>query len=457
MPYFLLDVFLELHQTILNNSLFPTYISVLTHLLDWDTCITDKLSTLRFGSTPSSAAYLTFLPNPYTTPCTAALPYILKNLDPTTIIMTSSTTTLAFGTVKVNVRLCGSVPRRELESLSITNGLPANVLSSRTLNTFSYLTEKNREATSLAQSKKNCIASELCSFLSNLDDSPCHRTGPWRPSTSEFEAPAWAVPAPGESRLEVCFNFMWCRKVFILKLCLTKCFYQPLTDSIARQSPVNLKAQAVFRVGRSPQSDIQLFHDNCSRRHAMLFHHDNGSCYLVDCGSAHGTFVNGNRVESPPNGGVVIPFKVRRGSIIRFGGPGAPQYMLKSFSFELDELREAPSAVSLPSPTSGVAAVVQHNTRFNSLGKTAKDSLLTGLSSKRSFDSIETLDSDVENKRLRCSSPPLSPEHHIVRLVSPDTAQPNKRRRVSFSDEPPKAFYPNLISPDLSSDENDEV
>ena len=189
----------------------------------------------------------------------------------------------------------------------------------------------------------------------------------------------------------------------------------------------------------------------------MLFHHDNGSCYLVDCGSAHGTFVNGNRVESPPNGGVVIPFKVRRGSIIRFGGPGAPQYMLKSFSFELDELREAPSAVSLPSPTSSMAAVVQHNTRFNSLGKTAKDSLLTGLSSKRSFDSIETLDSDIENKRLRCSSPPLSPEHHIVRLVSPDTAQPNKRRRVSFSNEPPKAFYPNLISPDLSSDENDEV
>ena len=121
--------------------------------------------------------------------------------------MTLSTTTLAFGTVKVNVRLCGAVPRRELESLSLTNGLPANVLSSRTLNTHSYLTEKNRETTNLIQPKKSCIASELGSFLSNMDDSPWHRSGHCRPGSSDFEAPAWAVPAPGESRLEVSFNF----------------------------------------------------------------------------------------------------------------------------------------------------------------------------------------------------------------------------------------------------------
>lgn len=189
----------------------------------------------------------------------------------------------------------------------------------------------------------------------------------------------------------------------------------------------------------------------------MIFHHDNGSCYLVDCGSAHGTFVNGNRVQSPPKGGVVIPYKVRRGSIIRFGGPGAPQFMLKSFTFELDELREAPVTDTVLSPTSGYGTVVQHNTRLNSLGKTAKDSLFQGLSSKRSFDSVETVDSDIENKRIRCSSPPLSPEQQPLRLVSPDLSQPNKRRRVSFSSDPPTAFYPNLVSPDLSSDENEDA
>ncbi len=187
----------------------------------------------------------------------------------------------------------------------------------------------------------------------------------------------------------------------------------------------------------------------------MIFHHSNGSCYLVDCGSAHGTYVNGVRVNSPPNGGVVIPYKIRRGSIIRFGGPGAPQFMLKSFSFDLEDLRERPVNY-IPSPNSNLGAVVEHNTRLNSLGKTSKDSLFLVLSSKRSFDSVETLDSDIENKRMRCASPPLSPEKHPIRLVSPDLSHPNKRRRVSFSSDPPMAFYPNLISPDLSCDENDD-
>lgn len=231
---------------------------------------------------------------------------------------------------------------------------------------------------------------------------------------------------------------------------------QPVCDSLGTQSPVDLTAQSVFRIGRSPSSDVQLIHATSSRKHAMLFHHSNGSCYLVDCGSAHGTFVNGIRVMSPPSGGIVVPHKVRRGSLVRFGGPGAPQFVLKSFAFNLKEMQERPISNANLTPTSSMGAVVQHNTRLNSLGKTAKDSLLS-ITSKRSFDSIETVDSDFESKRSRCSSPPLSPEPQLVRLVSPEIGQPSKRRRVSFSGDPPKASYPNLISPDLSSDENDEA
>jgi hypothetical protein len=189
----------------------------------------------------------------------------------------------------------------------------------------------------------------------------------------------------------------------------------------------------------------------------MLFHHSNGSCYIVDCGSAHGTYVNGVRITSPPNGGVVVPHKVRRGSMIRFGGPGAPQFMLKSFAFELEAMRDYPSRNPTLTPTS---SMVQHNTWLNALGKTAKDSLFLSLSSKRSFDSMETAECDdydyEEVKRMRCSSPPLSPEQEPVRLVSPDFGQPSKRRRVTFSKET-QAFYPNLVSPNLSSDENDDL
>ena len=189
----------------------------------------------------------------------------------------------------------------------------------------------------------------------------------------------------------------------------------------------------------------------------MLFHHANGSCYVVDCGSAHGTYINGLRVDSAPRDGMVVPHKVRRGSMIRFGGPGAPVFMLKSFAFDLQEMKGyqvcGNPATSPSQPNFG--AVVQHNTRLNALGKTAKDFVTMSISSKRSFDSIGSFDSvETCGKRPRCSSPLLFAEEP-VRLVSPDSCQPNKRRRVSFSNDPPRIFYPALITPDLSSDETD--
>lgn len=55
---------------------------------------------------------------------------------------------------------------------------------------------------------------------------------------------------------------------------------------------------------------------------------------MVDCGSAHGTYINGRRVQTfmEEKSGTVQPYKVKKGALIRFGGPGAPSYILKSFS-----------------------------------------------------------------------------------------------------------------------------
>lgn len=68
--------------------------------------------------------------------------------------------------------------------------------------------ERSKDDPSLTQPKKTCIASELCSYLMNMDQSHAHRTVPMRQFSPEFEAPAWAVPAPGESRLEVSLEMM---------------------------------------------------------------------------------------------------------------------------------------------------------------------------------------------------------------------------------------------------------
>lgn len=224
---------------------------------------------------------------------------------------------------------------------------------------------------------------------------------------------------------------------------------------------MDLTRQSSFRVGRSPNSHVQLHHATSSRRHAMLFHHSNGSCYVVDCGSAHGTFVNGKRISGPANGGVVIPHKVRRGALVRFGGPGAPTFIMKSFSFRLQDIdtkKTVPDAGDL----------VRRNTRLNALGKTAAESVRCEVSCtiqealdvcrKRSFDSIDTnvtLD-EPSMKRIRCSSPPLSPEAPL-RLVSPDllSMTASKPRRVAFSADPPRAFYPAMVTPEVLSGQED--
>jgi pSer/pThr/pTyr-binding forkhead associated (FHA) protein len=266
------------------------------------------------------------------------------------------------------------------------------------------------------------------------------------PDTWSFELPSWAGPPRGEARLE------------------------PVCESLGLQTSVDLRSKTVFRIGRSPKSDVQLHFAFCSRRHALLFHHANGSCYVVDCGSSHGTYVNGVRISSPRVGGVMVPHRVRRGCMIRFGGPGAPVFIVKSFRFDLAEMKDYPASNS-------PGAMVRLNTRLNALGTSAKDKVLQNLSNKRTFDSwstspFESVTAESRWKRQRCSSPPVSqqeaPQRHPPQLVSPDTSKhccvdgesilvtsTNHKRRVVFSKDPSRIFCPALISPSISTDESD--
>lgn len=143
--------------------------------------------------------------------------------------------------------------------------------------------------------------------------------------------------------------------------------------------------------------------------------------------------------------------------------------MLKSFEFGLDDLQRRDSfeaSMEMPS-TPDMHQLVECNTRINSLGQTAKDSLhlpqFPQLTNKRSFEDSMDTDVEVQQEDHRCSSPVLTnASTQPMRLVSPDgdssdqsaSAPYKKRRRVSFSSEPPAAMYPSLISPDLSGDEN---
>ena len=124
---------------------------------------------------------------------------------------------------------------------------------------------------------------------------------------------AWTVAADKESRLEhVC-------------------------ETADRKTSVDLTARAIFSIGRSPSCNNHLFHKTSSWRHALLFRHPHGSCYTADCKSTHGTYINGVCINHHPSGRV-IPHKLKRGAMVRLGGPDSPSYVLKSFSTSFDSL-----------------------------------------------------------------------------------------------------------------------
>jgi len=110
-------------------------------------------------------------------------------------------------------------------------------------------------------------------------------------------------------------------------------FLQPVLDSSYTLQAVKLDSRQFFRVGRSQSSDIILNHDATSRRHAIIFHDPFGICFIIDCNSTHGTYINGNIIKIPNK-----PHRVRRGSLLRFGAPGAPTFIMKSFMVQINDV-----------------------------------------------------------------------------------------------------------------------
>jgi len=210
----------------------------------------------------------------------------------------------------VNVSLCGSVPRSQMTR---RRPHPKNILETNTSLPF-------------RSSSNECRGGYTTSpIISSLARQPRRVSNDCLSALpSQIAPPNWAVPARGEAKLE------------------------PVDGAVYGLTPVDLTTKSCFRFGRSQSSDIQLLHETSSRRHAIIFHHPNGSCYVIDCGSAHGTYINGNRVNTPvvnkdPTKGNshnygVIPCRVKKGSLIRFGGVGAPTFTLKSFSVHLSDL-----------------------------------------------------------------------------------------------------------------------
>ncbi len=70
-----------------------------------------------------------------------------------------------------------------------------------------------------------------------------------------------------------------------------------------------------FTIGRLPNNDLVLTHRSVSRLHAQIIQ-QGGGFEIVDCGSKHGTFVNGKLLEGP--------HRLRQTDSIHFGSTSGP-------------------------------------------------------------------------------------------------------------------------------------
>jgi len=130
--------------------------------------------------------------------------------------------TNAYTKVKVNVRLCGSIPRVDLSSLMQQEQQQLQGSPNRPQNTDSNSNSLPEIPSSylFKTKEEDCVAQKLRSHLFTMQQQeqaqqtkepvrqPQHNfysqgTTPSRRQSPTYEAPSWAVPASGEARLEV--------------------------------------------------------------------------------------------------------------------------------------------------------------------------------------------------------------------------------------------------------------
>ncbi|KAH9313117.1 hypothetical protein KI387_028152, partial [Taxus chinensis] len=156
---------------------------------------------------------------------------------------------------------------------------------------------------------------------------------------SNWQPPDWAVdPRPGVYRLEV------------------------MKDGEVLDQ-INLdKRRHIF--GRQVVvCDFVLDHPSISRQHAAVVQHRNGSIYVIDLGSVHGTFVANERLTKDN------PVELEIGQSLRFAA-SSRSYILRKNTTALLPVQQLPAEFTLPSPPdpSDEEAVVAYNTLLNRLG-----------------------------------------------------------------------------------------
>ncbi|ERN19190.1 nuclear inhibitor of protein phosphatase 1 isoform X2 [Amborella trichopoda] len=184
---------------------------------------------------------------------------------------------------------------------------------------------------------------------------------------SNWQPPDWAIePRPGVYYLEVMKD-------------------GEILDKISLD-----KRRHIF--GRQYAScDFVLDHPSVSRQHAAVVPHKNGSIYVIDLGSVHGTFVANERLTKDN------PVELEAGQSLRFAA-STRSYILRKNTAALFPTPSLATEFVPPSPPdpSDEDAVLAYNTILNRHG-----AIKPGLSSKSSSTREDGEKVERSSKRLR--------------------------------------------------------
>lgn len=116
-----------------------------------------------------------------------------------------------------------------------------------------------------------------------------------------------------------------------------------------------------------------LDHPSVSRQHAVVVQHKNGSVYVIDLGSVHGTFVANERLSKDN------PVELEVGQSLKFAA-STRSYVLRKGAPQAPQLSQPPLNFVLPPPPDPAdgEAVVAYNTLLNRLGITPPNLAVSG-------------------------------------------------------------------------------
>eukprot|EP00897_Mesotaenium_endlicherianum_P002963 jgi/Mesen1/2695/ME000167S01848 len=209
---------------------------------------------------------------------------------------------------------------------------------------------------------------------------------------STWQPPEWATdPRPGAYVLEV------------------------IKDGVAVDSVPIERKRAVF--GRQAATcDFVLDHPSVSRQHAAVVHHKNGSVFVIDMGSVHGTFVSNERLKKD------VPVELEAGQSLRFAASTRTYVLRKAPPAAAHSSAPAaatpPAELPAPPDPADPAAVLAYNTILNRLGVPspatpglASSQEARGRSSAKSEDSSEGEGGQRPSKRAKTARVSFSDQY----------------------------------------------